>query len=337
MKSVNSGDAIDVAMATYNGIDYLPDMLASLARQRHPGLRLVVCDDGSSDGTVELLERFDDIPVSITRNPTNLGARDNFSKALGLTTAPYVALADQDDVWMPDKIAIMMRRMAELEAGAGAETPVLVFSDLHLVDGDLNLLMPSFFDETFKSRDASRLGDFAISNHVPGCIMLVNRALLDIALPVPPEAHMHDWWLCLVAAALGKIGHVREPLIQFRRHGANESGTGRPKGRADWIAQALRRATQSRDYIQQRMTDTAKMATGANARLVLLDRRYRDRMSRDARQTMDDLMSNRWRRRYAVIRNAHSGESPVSDLLIALQMGRAANRPDPVSTPTGTA
>jgi glycosyltransferase involved in cell wall biosynthesis len=137
MGSVEPDGAIDVAMATYNGGRYLPAMLASMVEQHHPGLRLVVCDDGSSDGTVQFLETFDGLPVDVTRNPSNLGARDNFSRALGLTTAPYVMLADQDDVWMPDKVSLMLRRMKEIEDEAGAATPILVFSDLHIVDTDL--------------------------------------------------------------------------------------------------------------------------------------------------------------------------------------------------------
>ena len=317
---------VDVVMATYNGARYLPEMLDSLTAQHYAGLRLVACDDGSSDGTPELLEKFDDIPVRVSRNPRNLGARDNFSRALGLADAPYVALADQDDVWMPGKIAAMMDRMAELEGESDSGTPILVFSDLHIVDTDLNLMLPSFYEGTFKSRDASTLGDFAISNHVPGCVILANRALLDAALPVPAVAHMHDWWLCIVAAAIGKIGHVPEPLIKFRRHGANETDSGRQKRRSTWIWQALGRATRPREYFEQRMEATTKLASATNALMMTMEQRFDDRLLPDARRMLKALVGRSWVRRYAVLRQSRSGESPVTDLLVALQMGLARNR-----------
>ena len=326
MGSVEPDGAIDVAMATYNGGRYLPAMLASMVEQHHPGLRLVVCDDGSSDGTVEFLETFDGLPVDVTRNPSNLGARDNFSRALGLTTAPYVMLADQDDVWMPDKVSLMLRRMKEIEDEAGAATPILVFSDLHIVDTDLNLLLPSFYEGTFKSRDASTLGDFAISNHVPGCVIMVNRALLDRALPVPSIAHMHDWWLCLVAAAIGRVGHVDQPLIQFRRHGANETDSGRQKQRSTWLIQALGRATRPKQYFEQRMEATTKLAAATNALMVTVEDRYGDALRPDARRMLDALIGRHWRRRYDVLRQSRSGESPVTDFLVSVQMGVRRNR-----------
>lgn len=317
---------VDVAMATYKGGRYLSEMLASIAAQHWSPIRLIACDDGSPDNTVEVLEHFTDFPVELHRNPVNLGALQNFSKALTLTDAPYVALADQDDVWLPGKVEMMVARIRELEAIHGTDCPILVYSDLKLVDDRLNVIADSFYNGTFKSREARTIGDFTISNHVPGCASMMNRALLDLALPVPPNVHMHDWWLCLVAAAFGQIGHVEPPLLLFRRHGENETGYGRPKDRSNWIGAAIRRLGKPRDYVRERQKETTRIAVEANNHLATLQRRFPDRMTGAVRQTLDALTSRSWWRRYAILRQANSGESPVTDVLVTMQMGIAANR-----------
>jgi len=325
---------VDVVMATYNGARFLPEMLASLVAQDWPTLRLIACDDVSNDETVAILESRPDLEVEIHRNLANLGARENFSRALRLARAPYVALADQDDVWLPRKVELMVGRMRELEARHGADRPLLVYSDLQIVDDALTVVVPSYFDDSFKSREVTGVQDFAISNHFPGCAMLVNRALIDLALPVPPRAYMHDWWLCLVAAACGEIGHVHEPLLLFRRHGGNVSGDGRPKQRSDWLLKALARLRNLRSYLPERYAHSSEVASQANIHLADLVARYAGHMPAEAHRRLKELRSRSWLRRWRALSGGHSGESAVTNVLVAIAMGWKHTQPDIAGVPS---
>ncbi|WP_262414777.1 hypothetical protein [Paraburkholderia sp. UCT2] len=95
---------------------------------------------------------------------------------------------------------------------------------IELVDSTPCCLSRSLFDITAKSRCATRLRDFLLSNHVPGCAMLVNRAALERALPFPPGVAMHDWWLAMVVASFGEIRHVAAPDLKYRQHDGNAVG-----------------------------------------------------------------------------------------------------------------
>lgn len=317
---------MDVALATYNGERYLPELLASIAVQEWPELAVMVCDDRSSDATRSILAGTDDLVVQVVVNDQNLGARGNFSKTLSLTRAPYVVLADQDDVWLPGKLDRMMARMLELEEATGAGRPALVFSDLRIVDQLLNPMAGSFFDGSYKSREAARVEDFVISNHVPGCATMVNRALLDMALPVPRQAYMHDWWLCLVAAACGGVGHVPDPLILFRRHGMNASGDGRPKARGGWVDKAVQRLREPMRHARVHVRWIEERAREANTHLSLLRSLCGDHLWPDAAQRVQALLDRRWWRRARALRHAHVGESRHDALLIAWRMGARVNR-----------
>lgn len=214
----------DVALATYNGETYLPELLQSLITQAGVDIRVVASDDNSSDKTVSILEaKLAGTSSLLLANGSRSGVVGNFGTALSNCTAPYVALCDQDDVWKSHKLAVMIDRIKSVEGTAEATVPVLAFCDLVIVDEDLKTIRTSFFDATLKSRHASNFEDFLFDNHVPGCAMVFNRALLQKALPLP-NVLMHDWWLILVAALTGKIIHVNEPLIDYRQHGKNVVG-----------------------------------------------------------------------------------------------------------------
>lgn len=218
--------AVDIALATYQGARYLPEQLASFAAQDYPSVRLRVSDDGSSDATLGLVRAAAPrLGVRVANTAARKGILRNFEQAIRLCDAPYVALSDQDDVWDCRKISRSMELMRVLERKYGRDVPLLVFCDIAVVDSTLRTINPSFFQTTRKSADARDFRDFALNNHVPGCAMLMNRTLLDHAMPFPDVA-IHDHWLIQVAALLGEIGHVPVPLIQYRQHGANSIGLG---------------------------------------------------------------------------------------------------------------
>lgn len=224
-----SGAGIDILLATYNGERYLAEQIDSLLGQTFKDWRLIARDDGSSDGTVATLREYaashPDRIVLIEDGDRGLGACGNFGRLMEHAEADYVMFCDQDDVWLPDKIARMTAAMREIEAECGRDVPLLVHSDLRVVDHGLRTLSPSFWsyqasDPAFAQSVSRLMGQ----NVVTGCATMCNRRLVELSLPLPADALMHDWWTALVAAALGAIRTLPEASVLYRQHGSNTLG-----------------------------------------------------------------------------------------------------------------
>lgn len=299
---------VSIALATYNGRTYLPELLASLEAQSWPHLEVVVSDDASSDGTRELLASYAGrVPVRLVGDGTRAGIVGNFERALAGCRGDYIALADQDDVWAPDKVADLMRALRHVENARGAATPALAFCDIELVDATLCCLSRSLFDITTKSRCAARLRDFLLSNHVPGCAMLVNRATLERALPFSPGIVMHDWWLAMVAASFGEIRHVAAPHLKYRQHDGNAVGASatneRGAARDECGAAAARRRGASRRRQIEAIADQVRVFA----------RRFGAELPADARHDMHAFSRGvaSWRGAFEFVIISHTGESFV--------------------------
>jgi glycosyltransferase involved in cell wall biosynthesis len=202
--------------------------LESIFQQSMQPAELVVIDDCSSDATGDIVEAFAAraaFPVRFYRNESPLGIVKNFEKAMSLAYGDYIALADQDDVWLPGKIEALARALSKVEDEVGVGTPILVHTDLRLVAANGELIAPSFFRaQGIRTVHPSPLAELSVQNYVTGCASMVNRALLSIALPFPEHAIMHDWWLALVAASCGEVKTLNEATIEYRQHGKNAVG-----------------------------------------------------------------------------------------------------------------
>lgn len=223
---------VSIALCTYNGAPFLREQLDSIAAQTRLPDELVVCDDGSTDGTAQIVREFAKaapFPVRLTVNEANLRAYRNFEKAMSLCTGDCVFFCDQDDLWRPRKVEVLAGRLEEAEAAFGRSTPLLVHCDLEVVDGALRTLAPSMVRAEGACPTATGL---LLSNTVTGCASAFNRALVELASPFPDPAVAHgrlwhDWWLALCAAAAGRLMFVDEPLVRYRQHGANTLGATR--------------------------------------------------------------------------------------------------------------
>lgn len=219
---------VEVLLATFQGHRFLPELLGSLEAQSEGGWRALVSDDGSSDGTVEILRGFEARSPEryvVHENAGARGAKENFAGLLRRSDADYLFFADQDDVWYPDKIAVLLGELKRLEAELGSQTPILVHCDLRLIDADGREIHPSMSRAQKLEPSVRReLRHLLVQNNVTGCAMAINGALRDLALPIPDEAIMHDWWLAIVAAAFGTIRFVPEPLVGYRQHTGNAIG-----------------------------------------------------------------------------------------------------------------
>lgn len=217
---------VSIALATYNGEKYLPELLRSLENQTWDNIEIIASDDNSTDNTLEVLGRQLRHPIEIITNTKRLGVNGNFERSIFGCNGAYIALADQDDVWCPEKISDLMSAMQNEERKHGKDTPILIFSDLEIVDKKLECIHKSFFSLTQKSQKASQLRDFILGNHIPGCSMLLNRAAISLTLPFPKNIVIHDWWLAMVVATFGHIHYIDKAHVKYRQHGNNTIGAG---------------------------------------------------------------------------------------------------------------
>jgi glycosyltransferase involved in cell wall biosynthesis len=219
---------IDILMATYNGENYVAEQIDSILNQSHKAIRLIIRDDLSTDRTVEIIQDYLCLhPERIVLIPSSarLGPKANFSVLLEFSSKNYVMFADQDDIWLPTKVETTFKKMCELESLHSTSCPLLVHTDLKVVDQDLKLIHPSFwkYSKIFpkKSRTLNRL---LVQNVITGCTVMINRALIKIIGTIPSQTLMHDWWVGLVASAFGLVVEIPEATILYRQHKKNTLG-----------------------------------------------------------------------------------------------------------------
>lgn len=221
---------IEILMATYNGESYIAQQIDSILQQTHSNLKLIICDDLSTDSTPSIINQYAaQYPdkIAVIKTEKKLGGNQCFSFLLGHSKAKYIMFSDQDDIWIDNKVERTLNEMHKLESKYGTDTPLLVHTDLIVVDEKLNRIHNSFwaYSKLFPSKTS--LNRLLVQNVVTGCTVMINRAAATAAHPFPETIVQHDWWLALVATCLGQIRHISEPLIYYRQHGANSIGAKR--------------------------------------------------------------------------------------------------------------
>ena len=218
-----------ILLTAYNGSAYLPALLDSLLSQTDPDFTVLMQDDGSSDETAELLKNIsakDSRFVFGAEQGQHLGAAGNFLSLIRQAEAGYTLLCDQDDVWEPEKVAVLRQAMEDMEKQYGADTPLLVHSDCVLTDETGGLIGESFFRHQGWDPAAVTLPRLLVQNNVTGCTLIMNKPLRDLiaAHGKAKDLFMHDWFIALTAASFGRIGFVSRPLTRYRQHASNKIG-----------------------------------------------------------------------------------------------------------------
>mgnify|MGYP002006463145 CR=1 FL=1 len=223
---------LEVVLATWNGGRYLHQQLESLWQQDLRPDQLLVFDDGSSDATRNILQswqqRHPGWIQTLISTQRRLGVTAAFNRLLLHSTAPFVALCDQDDVWHRDRLAtgVALLEAAEANHPLAKRQPLLLHSNATLIDAEGRQLEHTLWEWHRCTGDTPDLIELAQHNTFTGCTMLANRALLQQALPIPGTAVFHDHWLALVARQQGELIACRQSLLAHRRHGSNISGRG---------------------------------------------------------------------------------------------------------------
>jgi glycosyltransferase involved in cell wall biosynthesis len=234
----------------------------------------VVCDDGSCDGSQELVKEFSrraSFPIRLVTNHTNLGTTRNFEKAISLCRGDIILLADQDDVWLHHKLRTIEEQFLLCPELAAA------FSDGNMITENSELLSTtlwqshSFGDSERSAFAAGGAFDLLLKRPVvTGATLAFRKEYCDVVLPIPSN-QMHDYWISLLLSACGRIQPIAEPLIQYRRHKSQQSGPGRKKTLAERFAQARTRGrnfyqneTESLEQWKQRLLDSSDRFTSSS-------------------------------------------------------------------------
>lgn len=198
-------------MATRNGERFIAEQLASILHQLGPDDELVISDDSSTDRTLEIVKGFADSRIRLLEGNRFFSPIFNFENALRHATGDIIALSDQDDIWLTNKVAVIRGKFVSLQA------PVcLVVLDGAVMDEEGNILYDSVMSK-FRRVGPGLLANI-FDNSYLGCCMAFTRELLEYALPFPKRIPMHDIWLGLVAEIFGKTEFMPVKTIHYRKH-----------------------------------------------------------------------------------------------------------------------
>jgi glycosyltransferase involved in cell wall biosynthesis len=228
----NNTPTVAVVVATYNGATYLPPQLESIIKQTHKPSQIIIIDDASSDDTVTIAQAFAAAhpEVIVVQNETRLGYIKNFEKGMLLVNANYVALSDQDDIWMPHKLEKLLASIGD---------QMLAYSDSELIDSNGHLLHKKM--SSIKNQLAYHTPImYAIGAWAPGHAMLFKKELIDKAVPFPTHV-THDFWLGFVATCYSTVVYVNEPLVHYRQHNQNAIGADTTKNKTASLTQAQKK------------------------------------------------------------------------------------------------
>lgn len=275
-----------VAMCTYNGGRHLQQQLDSIQAQTRPPRELIVCDDGSTDDTAELVEQFAatvSFPVRFVRNTMNLGSTKNFEQAVQLCRGEAIALCDQDDIWAPDKLARMVDVLEREPQVAG------VFSNADLIDDEGRPVPGDLWQRVGFTPGRQRRFDRATapfqlihSDTVTGATMVFRAAWLPKLVPFP-SPWVHDGWIALLLAGMAELRALPVCTMSYRIHAAQQVGTTQFAWRehlATPAEKARRFHRANADRVQQILTRMEELAPSGARPAVLAELRRKLRFLR---------------------------------------------------------
>jgi len=207
---------ISVCLATYNGEKYIKEQLDSILVQLSEDDEVIISDDGSKDRTLDIIRGLKDVRIKIFKNSLQKGYSKNFENAITISQGDIIFLADQDDVWMPNKVVLMLRKLEKVD---------IVISNAEIVDENLKAVHASHFE--LRSVKKGFFVNFLKTRYIGAC-MAFKRKILNKALPFPNNQKYcaHDYWLTLVTEFYYKVELEDTPLLKYRRHDLNASNGG---------------------------------------------------------------------------------------------------------------
>ncbi len=200
---------ISVCIPTYNGEKYILKQLNSILTQLDVDDEVIISDDSSSDDTINLIKSLNDNRILISENNKFKSPVYNMENALKLAKGDYIFMADQDDIWVGNKVSEMLKYLKNYN---------LVISNASIIDQNEKIIKNSYFE--WKKSGKGFFKNFAKNSYI-GCAMAFDRKILAASLPFPQKLAMHDVWIGLIAEVFGKVYFLENKLILYRRHEAN--------------------------------------------------------------------------------------------------------------------
>lgn len=215
---------VQIILATYNGAAFLREQLDSLLQQTFKDFTVLIRDDGSTDNTVSIIneyrQKYPGVFALMIDNRKNLGATQNFALLLNQTIADYIFFCDQDDIWLADKMEKSLEKIRHLE-NEDIAIPCMVFTDMKSINEQGICIANSVWQQLHLHPDFFILNRLLIQNIPHGCTMVINKAMRNLACPIPKEAILHDHWIALLAVSCGKFDSIDEPTMLLRNHPAS--------------------------------------------------------------------------------------------------------------------
>lgn len=219
---------VEILLAAYNGEKYLCEQLDSIMEQTFKDFVITIRDDGSTDSTPEIIEKYcKKYPSKIRALPAGdkPSADENFRYLIAnANSGSYFCLCCQDDVWEPTKLEREMAVMKRAESISGERTPILVHCDMTITNEKLSLMEKSYVKFTNIKPEGFSLKTMLAENCVVSYTCMFNMALLAISRNIPDNAVSAAWWIALNAAAFGRVEFISEPLALYRQHEGNLHG-----------------------------------------------------------------------------------------------------------------
>ena len=218
-----NSNKVDILLATYNGKKYIKEQLESILNQTYKDIRVLINDDASTDGTIDILKEYEekDSRIQVQYNEKNLGFLKNFENLLTRVENKYYMLSDQDDYWMPEKVEKSLNKIITEDAD-------MVFTDLEAVNEKLETITPSVVRYMGFIKNIKKYNDYRLvflRNCVTGCTIISKSEYIKDIIPIPENGQViHDWWMTLMVAQKGKIVYLDEPTIKYRQHSDNQIG-----------------------------------------------------------------------------------------------------------------
>jgi glycosyltransferase involved in cell wall biosynthesis len=216
-------ETVEILLATYNGEKFIQEQLDSLMNQSDINFKILIRDDGSTDNTIKIINEYQQkFPTKIAvlkDNKKNVGATQNFGILLQYATADYIFFCDQDDIWLPNKIEVSLQKMKAIENDKAI--PCIIFSDMKVIDEYGNITSDSVWQQLHLHPKYFVLNRLLVQNIPHGCTMLINKAMRNLASPIPKAAMLHDHWIALLAASCGKFDYIEKPTLLLRNHTQN--------------------------------------------------------------------------------------------------------------------
>ena len=220
-------DKIDILLATYNGQEFLREQIDSILNQSYQDFNLIISDDSSEDETYKILKEYEkkDSRIRLFRQEKNLGLIQNFEFLLKQVTSDYFMFSDQDDIWKENKMEKSINKLKQ-------EKAALVYTDLEIVDKNLEIIYPSYWKYKNIYKKIKKYNNFEalyLNNFVTGCTILAKSNYIKDIVPLPKTSKfmLHDYWTALVIASKDKIAYLDEPTIKYRQHKNNRVGSSR--------------------------------------------------------------------------------------------------------------